>query len=41
MRIMTIVGSPRRQGNTAKVLSWIEDRRRSEGHEVDRAHILD
>ncbi|MCY2995303.1 MAG: hypothetical protein NTY19_46690 [Planctomycetota bacterium] len=24
MQIMTILGSPRRQGNTAKVLGWIE-----------------
>jgi outer membrane lipoprotein SlyB len=24
MQIMTILGSPRRQGNTAQVLGWIE-----------------
>jgi len=41
MRIMTILGSPRRQGNTAKVLGWIEEQFRADGHEVDRANILD
>ena len=41
MRTMTILGSPRRQGNTAKVLGWIESQFQADGHEVDRANILD
>ena len=41
MRIMTILGSPRRQGNTAKVLGWIEEQFQADGHEVDSANILD
>jgi len=41
MRIMTILGSPRRQGNTAKVLGWIEEQLRADGHEMDYANILD
>ena len=41
MRIMTILGSPRRQGNTAKVLGWVEEQFRADGHEVDSANILD
>jgi multimeric flavodoxin WrbA len=41
MQIMTILGSPRRQGNTAKVLSWIEEKVQADGHELDRANILD
>ncbi len=41
MRIMTILGSPRRQGNTAKVLGWIEEQFQAGGHEVDSANILD
>ncbi len=41
MHIMTILGSPRRQGNTAKVLGWIETQFQAEGHEVERANILD
>ena len=41
MRLMTILGSPRRQGNTAKVLSWVEEHFRSDGWEVDRTDIVD
>ena len=42
MRIMTILGSPRRQGNTAKVLGFIEEQLfRTGGHAVDSANILD
>jgi multimeric flavodoxin WrbA len=41
MRIMTVLGSPRRQGNTAKVLGWVEGQFRADGHEVDPANILD
>jgi multimeric flavodoxin WrbA len=41
MRIMTILGSPRRHGNTAKVLGWVTERFRAEGHEVDQVNILD
>lgn len=41
MRAMTILGSPRRQGNTAKVLGWIESQFHADGHEVDRANVLD
>jgi multimeric flavodoxin WrbA len=38
---MTVLGSPRRQGNTAKVLGWIEEQLRADGHEVDSAVMLD
>jgi multimeric flavodoxin WrbA len=38
---MTILGSPRRQGNTARVLGWIEEQFHADGHEVDRANIVD
>jgi multimeric flavodoxin WrbA len=41
MRMMTVLGSPRRQGNTAKVLGWIEEQFRADGHEVDSASIVD
>jgi multimeric flavodoxin WrbA len=41
MRTMTILGSPRRHGNTAKVLTWIEEQFRADGHDVDRANILE
>jgi multimeric flavodoxin WrbA len=38
---MTVLGSPRRQGNTAKVLGWVEEQFRADDHEVDSADILD
>jgi multimeric flavodoxin WrbA len=38
---MTILGSPRHQGNTAKVLSWIEGQVQANGHKLDQANILD
>lgn len=41
MRIITIQGSPRRQGNTAKILGWIEDHFQAEGHAVDHVHVVD
>jgi multimeric flavodoxin WrbA len=41
MRVMTILGSPRRQGNTAKVLGWIEKQLRATGHQIDAANMLD
>ncbi len=41
MRIMTILGSPRRRGNTANVLGWVQEQFRADGHEVDSADILD
>lgn len=41
MRVMTILGSPRRRGNTARVLEWVEAELRANGHEIDRADIAD
>ena len=41
MRIMAILGSPRKQGNTAKVLNWAEDELRALGHEVERVNAVD
>jgi multimeric flavodoxin WrbA len=39
MKVMTILGSPRRFGNTAQVLEWVEGRLREEGHSIVRANI--
>ena len=41
MRIMTILGSPRRHGNTANVLGWIEEQFRADSHAVDQVNIVD
>jgi NAD(P)H-dependent FMN reductase len=41
MRIFCILGSPRKRGNTDKVLGWIEEALRRGGHQVDRADVID
>jgi len=41
MQILTVLGSPRRHGNTAKALGWVEDQFRADGHDLDHANILD
>jgi multimeric flavodoxin WrbA len=41
MRAMTILGSPRRRGNTAKALAWVEEQLRADGHEIDHVNIVD
>jgi len=40
MRIVTILGSPRKKGNTATVLGWVEDELKRLGHKVDRIDIV-
>ncbi len=41
MKIMTILGSPRKLGNTAKILGWAEEELRAHGHEVERLDLTD
>ncbi len=41
MNVMTILGSPRRAGNTNQVLRWVEEDLAASGHTVDRADIGD
>jgi multimeric flavodoxin WrbA len=41
MQILTVLGSPRRHGNTAKALGWVEDQFRADRHAVDHVNILD
>lgn len=36
MKVLTILGSPRKKGNTATVLSWVEEELKSLGHDVER-----
>lgn len=36
MRVVTLLGSARKKGNTATVLGWVEDGIRSGGHAVER-----
>jgi multimeric flavodoxin WrbA len=41
MQVFTVLGSARKEGNTAKVLGWVEDELRALGHSVDRADAYD
>jgi multimeric flavodoxin WrbA len=41
VNIVSVFGSPRKKGNTAAVLNWVEEELRSQGHEVDRINIKD
>jgi multimeric flavodoxin WrbA len=40
MKVLTIMGSPREGGNTATVLSWLEEELRKLGHEVDHVSVV-
>ncbi len=40
MQITTILGSPRKNGNTATVLELFEELMAQQGHEVDRINIM-
>ncbi|MHC4660321.1 MAG: flavodoxin family protein [Planctomycetota bacterium] len=39
MKILSIYGGPRKKGNTATVLGWIEDELTAAGHEVGRINL--
>ncbi|MBI5568376.1 MAG: flavodoxin family protein [Desulfomonile tiedjei] len=41
MRIATILGSPRKKGNTNRVLGWIEEAVQRQGHQVNRINLVD
>ncbi len=39
MKITTILGSAKKKGNTATVLSWVEGELKSLGHDVERIYL--
>lgn len=39
MQITTLLGSARKQGNTATVLGWVEEELKSLGHDVERIYL--
>jgi multimeric flavodoxin WrbA len=41
MKIVSLFGSPRKKGNTATVLGWVEEELRAAGHEVARINMTD
>lgn len=41
MKVFCVLGSPRKKGNTAKVLGWAEEELRTRGHEIEHINITD
>jgi len=41
MKVLTILGGPNKDGNSAQVLGWVEEELRSKGHKVDRVNVVD
>ena len=41
MNVLSILGSPRRRGNTARVLGWLEEELECTGHAVEHVNIID
>jgi len=41
MNVACVLGSPRRNGNTAKIVDWVADELKGMGHKVDVVNILD
>jgi len=41
MKITTVLGSPRKKGNTSAVLGWVADALEERGHRVDRIRLVD
>ena len=39
LKIITLLGSARKKGNTATVLGWVEEELRSLGHDVERIYL--
>jgi len=39
MRVCSVLGSPRPEGNTAKVLGWVETELKDAGHDVKRIDV--
>ena len=41
MLVTSILGSPRKKGNTNRVLGWVEEALQSEGHRAERINTVD
>jgi len=39
MKVLSLLGSARKKGNTATVLGWVEEELQAIGHEVERIHL--
>ncbi len=41
MKVLSLFGGPRKRGNTATVLGWVEEEIRRSGHEAERVNLAD
>ena len=41
MKVITLLGSPRKKGNTATTLGWFEEALKAQGHNIERVNIVD
>jgi multimeric flavodoxin WrbA len=41
LKTTSILGSPRKKGNTNKVLGWVEEAFQAQGHQVGRINVVD
>ncbi len=41
MKVLSLFGGPRKRGNTAAVLGWVEEELRNTGHSVERVDVAD
>lgn len=41
MVITSVLGSPRRKGNTNRVLGWVEDALQANAHRIDRLNVVE
>ena len=41
MKVITLLGSPRKKGNTATALGWFEEELKAQGHNIDRVNVAD
>lgn len=39
MKVLTLQGSARKKGNTAKVLGWVEEELAAQGHEIESIYL--
>lgn len=39
MKVLTLLGSARKKGNTATILNWVEDQLKTMGHEVESIYL--
>ena len=41
MKVLSVMGSPHTEGNTATVLGWVEDSLKADGHQVSRVNVVE